>query len=152
MLRAEDFSTRHFCRITTSNSLFASSAGGADFLHPTAIAVGLRTNNICVTARAPRLVTHTAIAKARDLCCRVSRRRALPWLAANWWGSSFRQLSQAVVDISRVPRLTAIGLSEVVILQKIVRHDSQCHAATFRGGKSYKTEVLQLRLFLIANY
>ena len=36
-------------------------------------------------------------------------------------GSSCRQLSQAVVDISRVPRLTAIRLSEVIILQKIVR-------------------------------
>ncbi|MEF2752405.1 MAG: hypothetical protein U0N52_05735, partial [Muribaculaceae bacterium] len=64
-------------------------------------------NNICVTSRGARAVTQTAIAKARDLCCRVSRQRTLPWLAANLWGcGGCRQLSQAVVEISRVPRLT----------------------------------------------
>ena len=30
-----------------------------------------------------------ALAKARGLCCRVSRRRALPWLAANLWGEAY---------------------------------------------------------------
>ena len=55
-------------------------------------------------------------------------------------GSSFRQLSQAVVDISRVPRLTAIRLSEVVSLQKIVRHYSQYHATTFRAENHIKPE------------
>ena len=50
-------------------------------------------------------VTQPAIAKARDLCCRVSRQRALPWLAANLWGE--RWLPPAIaggVEISRVPR------------------------------------------------
>ena len=70
-----------------SDSMRPTSAGGADFLHPIAIAVGLRANNICVTSRGACAVTQTAIAKARDLCCRVSRRRALPWLAANLWGA-----------------------------------------------------------------
>ncbi len=37
-------------------------------------------------ARLPCDKRGTALAKAGDLCCRVSRRRALPWLAANWWG------------------------------------------------------------------
>ena len=45
-------------------------------------------------------------------------------------GSSCRQLSQAVVDISRVPRLTAIGLPEMgTILQKIVRGHSHKRAS-----------------------
>ena len=39
----------------------------------------------------------TALAKAGDLCCRVSRRRALPWLAAN--------LVRAVVAASYRKRL-----------------------------------------------
>ena len=52
-------------------------------------------------------VTQPALAKARGLRSRVSRRRALPWLAANWWGRpTVRQLPQAVVEISRVPRLS----------------------------------------------
>ncbi len=65
-------------------------------------------------------------------------------------GSSCRQLSQAVVDISRVPRLTAIRLSETgTILQKLseaiaisapqnLTISPLCHNEIFQGSLIYQ--------------
>ena len=65
-----------------------------------------QNSNACKPRRACA-VTQPALAKARGLRCRVSRRRALPWLAANLWGRpTVRRLTPPVVEISRVPRLS----------------------------------------------
>ena len=74
----------------------ATSAGRAILLHPIALAVGLKAQYDSATSGAH---------------C-----RGLPRIGG---GCSFRQLSQVVADISRVLRLTAIGLFVVVILQKL---------------------------------